>query len=337
MKKFLTLVLGMLISGGALYYLLRGDVETLKTEISGGRYGYMIPAALFYVLALVARGYRWRVLLGYRTSVWHAFHIMNVGYMFNSLPLRVGELARAWMTTRLSPPIAFFTALSSIFVERVLDLLMVMAFLGVSLLFLPVPRQVSISGATIGVITLIMAVLMVYFAHNRTLPHTILGGVQRLLPFLGRFQLNTWLDHLLDGLKPLTSLRASIEALAWSVLGWLLSLITGYYVMLVFFPEGNIPGIMLTIVMLALAVAIPSVPGNLGTFEAAGVAGLYFAGIIAATEAPANAPAVAFSVLLHLMTLGGYVILGMIGLWAEQTSLGQVRSGMAQVNTMETD
>jgi uncharacterized membrane protein YbhN (UPF0104 family) len=84
-----------------------------------------------------------------------------------------------------------------------------------------------------------------------------------------------------------------------------------------------------------LAVAIPSVPGNLGTFEAAGVAGLYFAGVITSMDAPENARAVAFSLLLHIYNLGFYIILGMIGLWAEQTSLGQVRRGMAQVNTEE--
>ena len=53
------------------------------------------------------------------------------------------------------------------------------------------------------------------------------------------------------------------------------------------------------IVLLALAVAIPSVPGNLGTFEAAGVGGLWIAGVIASVDAPDNAPAVALSLLLH--------------------------------------
>jgi hypothetical protein len=36
--------------------------------------------------------------------------------------------------------------------------------------------------------------------------------------------------------------------------------------------------------------------------------------------------------LLHAISIGFYVVLGMIGLWLEQTSLGQVRAGVAHVN-----
>lgn len=331
MKRYVTLFVGVMISLGALYFLLRGDVENLQETISEGRYGYILPAMVFYVLALVARGYRWRALLGYRTNAWHAFHIMNVGYMLNSLPLRVGELARSWLTTRLDPPIAFFTSLSSIVVERVLDLLAVIVMLGIALVVLPVPQEVSASGAVIGAVTLAMAVVLVFFAHRRAAAHWILEKAMRVLPFLKRFNVVQWMDHLLDGIEPLTSWRITAEAVAWTVVGWILSVVTGYVLLFVFFDEGSLSAMMITVVLLALAVAIPSVPGNLGTFEAAGVAGLWIAGMIASADAPDNAPGVAFSLLLHMLSLGGYVILGIVGLWFEQTSLGQVRQGMAHV------
>lgn len=331
MARKLTLIIGTLISLGAAYIILRGDLNTIQDEISGGRYEYMIPTTFFFALALVTRGFRWQSLLGHKTSAWHAFHIMNVGYLLNSLPLRIGELARAWLTTRLTPPIKFLTALSSIAVERVLDLIAVMTLLGIALLTLDVPAEVQATGAVVGSVTLIAAVLMVYFAHQRAFPHRVLALANRMIPPLQRLNLTEWLDHFLDGLEPLTSARIRVEAVFWTVISWGLSVIVGYLMMLVFFDEANLPGVMLTIVLLSLAVAIPSVPGNLGTFEAAGVAGMYAAGIISAVEAPENAPAVAFSLLLHALTLVGYILFGIVGLWAEQTSLGQVRSGMQQV------
>ena len=336
MKKIITLIIGLVISGGAMYFLLRGDIETLRGEFSGGRYAYLIPAAVLWTLALVTRGFRWRVVLGSRTSTLHAFNIMNVGYMLNSMPLRVGELARAWMTTRLNPSIAFLTSLSTIVVERVLDLLAVLVMLGFALILLPVPSEVSATGVFLGIITLTMAVFMVYFAHRRDIPHRILKIITRHIAILERLNLEKWLDHFLDGLEPLTSTRVQREAILWTVLSWFLSTVTAYIFMLVFFEKGDMPAMMLTIVLLALAVAIPSVPGNLGTFEAAGVAGLYFAGVIASAEAPENAPAVAFALLLHVFTLAGYVLLGMIGLWMEQTSLSQVREGMSHVQEEST-
>jgi hypothetical protein len=332
MKRTLTLILGLAISLGALYFLLRGDVETLRSEIEGGNYIYTLPATVIYFISFVTRGYRWHSLLAHRTSPRHAFHIMNAGYMLNVLPLRVGELARSWMTTRLNPPIAFFTALSSIVVERILDLLSVLVMLGIALLVLPVPQEVRASGAVLAIVTVTMAAVLFYFANHRPQAHRLLDVFLRLVPFLKRFNFKGWLDHLLDGLQPMTSPKLAAEAVFWSTLSWLGSIISGYLLMLVFFEEGNLGAILLMLTMLALAVAIPSVPGNLGTFEAAGVAGLHFAGVIASMDAPENARAVAFSLLLHIYNLGFYIILGMIGLWAEQTSLGQVRQGMAQVH-----
>jgi hypothetical protein len=331
-KKLLTVGLGVVISVGALYFLIRGDINTIQDELAGGRYEYIAPALVITFLSFITRGLRWRALLGYRTNTMHAFNIMNVGYMFNLLPLRIGELARCYLTTRLNPPIKFFTSFSSIVVERILDLLAVMVMLAVSLVFLDVPPEVRTSGAIIGVVTLTGAVLLVYFAHNHGAAHKLLDFFTSRLKFLARFNLRDWLDNLLDGLAPLTSPRARAEAIFWTAVSWLGSIVVGYLLMLVFFEEASLAAVMIMIVLLALAVAIPSVPGNLGTFEAAGVGGLWAAGVIASVDQPDNAPAVALSLLLHAISIGFYVGLGMVGLSLEQTSLGQVRAGMAQVN-----
>lgn len=335
MKRILMILVGAIISVGALYYLLRGDIHTLQTEIEGGRYEYMIPALVLYVVSFITRAYRWQVLLDKRISLWHSFHIMMIGYLFSLLPLRVGEFARAYLTTRLDPPVKFFTSISSIVVERVTDLIAVMVILGISLVMLPVPSEVSAAGATIGVITLVLVVVMLYFANRRDTAHRILEKVLHLLPFLKRFDLIGWLDHALDGLAPLTSTRTIAEVSFWTAASWGMSVITNFILMYIFFPEPDLGGLMLMLVMLALAVAVPSVPGNMGTFEAAAVAGLFFAGVIASTEAPENAPAIAFAVLLHLLNLAFYFVGGMIGLYAEQVSVSQVRQGVGQMNQTE--
>jgi uncharacterized protein (TIRG00374 family) len=332
MKRLLSLALGLLISVGALYFLVRGDIDTIQDELAGGRYIYIVPALLLTLISFVTRGLRWRALLGYRTNTLHAFNIMNVGYMLNLLPLRVGELARCYLTTRLDPPLKFFTSLSSIVVERILDLMAVMVMLGIALFFLDVPSEVRTSGAVIGVLTIVGAVVLLYFAHNRGAAHRLLDFILRHVKFLARFNLTDWLDNLLDGLQPLTSPRARAEAIFWTAISWLLSLAVTFLLIRVILDDTSLAAATLMIVLLALAVAIPSVPGNLGTFEAAGVGALWIAGVIASVDAPDNAPAVAISLLLHAISIGFYVVLGMIGLWLEQTSLGQVRAGVAHVN-----
>ena len=335
MKRLLSLALGLLISVGALYFLIRGDIDTIQDELRGGRYEYIAPALLLTLISFGTRGLRWRALLGYRTNAVHAFNIMNVGYMLNLLPLRVGELARCYLTTRLDPPVKFFTSFSSIVVERILDLLAVLVMLAAALVFLDVPPEVRTSGAALGVVTIVGAVVLVYFAHNRNAAHKVLNFFTSRLKFLERLNLVDWLDHLLDGLQPLTDTRARTEALIWTVVSWALSLSVAYLLMLVIFDEASLAAATLMIVLLALAVAIPSVPGNLGTFEAAGVGALWIAGVIESVDAPDNAPAVALSLLLHALSIGFYVVLGMIGLWVEQVSIGQVRAGMAKVSEEE--
>jgi uncharacterized protein (TIRG00374 family) len=328
MKRWGLLLVGFIISLGAMAYLVRGDIQTLRSEAEGGRYEYVAPTLILFVAALVTRGIRWRVLLGGKTSAWHAFHIMNIGYMLNNLPLRVGELARAWLTTRLDPPIPFFTAFSSITVERLLDVFSVLVILALSLVFLPVPTEMSLTGAAFGLISLIAGGVLVYFSQRREVPHRLVGGAQKLLPPLGRLKLSDWLDHFLDGLLPLSNPRLRWQALFWTFISWTLSVAVGYLLMFVFFDRAHFAGILLTIFLLSMAVAIPAMPGSFGVFEGAAVAGLWIAGVIASTAAPDNAPALAFAVLLHLITIVGYILLGLFGLWAEGTTLGQVRAGM---------
>lgn len=330
MKKGLTLLVGILVSGGLLYYLIGQDLETLKNELADARYEYLGLMLPLFFLSMVTRGYRWRALLSYRTSVWHAFHIMNIGYLLSGIVSRIGEFARAWMMTRLTPPVKFFTALSSILAERILDVLSVLLLLGISLLVLDVPPEVSSAGGLLGILTLIAAAVMIYFAMHRETAHWILNLMLSWLPFLRRLNLAEWLDNILDGLSPLLNFRHAADVFFWNVLSWIFSIAANYVLMLVFFDEGSLIGVMLSMVMLAMAIAIPSVPGTLGPFEAAVVAGLWSANVIPSTEAPENAPAVAYGLTLHAITFASYVVMGAIGLWAEQLSLGQVRRAARQ-------
>ncbi len=330
MKKGLTLLAGIMISSGLLYYLIGKDLETLKNELADARYEYLGLMLPLFFLSTVTRGYRWRALLSYRTSVWHAFHIMNIGYLLSGIVSRIGEFARAWMMTRLDPPIKFFTALSSILAERILDVFSVLLLLGISLLVLDVPSEVSSAGGLLGILTLAAAAILTYFAMHRETAHRLLNRILVRIPFLRRLNLSEWLDNILDGLSPLLNLRHAADVLFWNMLSWLFSIAANYVLMLVFFDEGSLTGVMLSMVMLAMAIAIPSVPGTLGPFEAAVVAGLWSAGVIQSTEAPANAPAVAYGLTLHAVTFASYVVMGAVGLWAEQLSLGQVRRAAEQ-------
>ena len=91
---------------------------------------------------------------------------------------------------------------------------------------------------------------------------------------------------------------------------------------------------MAMVALASFAIAVPAVPGNLGPFEAAVVFGLAGAGLV---ENATDAPAVAFALLLHVVNLATYILMGLIGLWAENVSLGDVtRAARALAARRET-
>src|SRR5712692_4837294 len=127
MKQWQSLLFGIIVSVAMLAYALHGvQLDTIDSVLSQGRYLIVIPTLLLLFAALWLRGLRWRALLDDRIGVGHSFNILNVSYLFNAvLPLRLGEVVRAFLATRLDPPIAIFTALSTVIVEQLTNVLAV--------------------------------------------------------------------------------------------------------------------------------------------------------------------------------------------------------------------
>src|SRR5690348_1933986 len=118
MKRWQSLLLGLVISVATLAFAMRGtDFNQLGGELAHGRYIYFIPAIILCGFGLFLRGVRWRALLNGKISLPHSFNILNASYLFNTiLPMRLGEVVRAYMATRITPPISMFTSLSTVLV-----------------------------------------------------------------------------------------------------------------------------------------------------------------------------------------------------------------------------
>jgi len=103
MKRWQSLTLGLVISVVSLYVAINGvDLNKLGDAFAHARWIYVIPALICLLLSLICRGLRWQALVERRTSAIHAFHITNIGYLFNTLlPFRLGELARIYLATQL--------------------------------------------------------------------------------------------------------------------------------------------------------------------------------------------------------------------------------------------
>jgi uncharacterized membrane protein YbhN (UPF0104 family) len=73
------------------------------------------------------------------------------------------------------------------------------------------------------------------------------------------------------------------------------------------------------------------VPGSVGPFEAAVVLGLTAGGMVDPASPDQQTRAVACAVLFHVVTVGSYAFLAMIGLSQERISLGEVLRAARQL------
>src|SRR5690606_6922728 len=321
-KRWSSIVLGLVVSVVALALLLRRDLTGVRDELLDARYWAVLPCMALSGVGLWLRGVRWRALLNGRLALRHSFHILNVGYFINGvLPLRVGELARAVLAARTEPPVPVLTSLRTIVVERLLDTLAVFGLIGLTLLALPVGLEIGLMGAALGVGAVVGVIVLAVFARRPAWAHRLLDGLGRVVPLLRREKVHDWLDEVLAGVVPLGSPRLALQAVGWTVAAWAMSVIAGYVMMFAIFDEPTWAASMAMIALASFAIAVPAVPGNLGPFEAAVVFGLAGAGLV---ESATDAPAVAFALLLHVVNLATYILMGLVGLWAENVSLGDV-------------
>lgn len=328
MRKWFSLLIGGAISVVIFVVLIGSDLSFIRQELAGGNYSYLIPGIALFVIGIWTRAMRWRRLLNQQISVTHSFHIMNIGYFLSGiLPLRLGDVARAWLTTRLDRPISGFRSLSTIVVERLLDLLTVLAMLGLTLLLLDVPPEVASAGAMIGIVAVMGTLLLALFAYRPVFAFRLLDTIERIIPWLSRFNIKPLVANFIEGLRPMSRPRVALDVIFWTAISWLLSVAAGYVFLFVIFDAPTLEATLAYIVLASFSVALPAVPGNLGPFEGAVVGGLWIGGLIGAASSPANAPAVAFAAILHATQLGIYIVLGLIGLFYEQATIGQIQAG----------
>ncbi|HSR14440.1 MAG TPA: lysylphosphatidylglycerol synthase transmembrane domain-containing protein, partial [Gemmatimonadales bacterium] len=129
------IVLGLLVSAALLWWAMRGlHLADVARHIRSIRPLPLLLCIALATLTFPLRAFRWRVLLrcgdGTPLPAGPAWHAIAIGYFANNvLPLRAGELLRAYAVTRLAP-VRLSTSAASVAVERVFDALAVVGMLG---------------------------------------------------------------------------------------------------------------------------------------------------------------------------------------------------------------
>lgn len=321
MKRRWQLWVGLAISAAALALALAGiDLGRVARTLSQAAYGYLFPAGLMLLAYLVARAVRWRLLLGSDVSLARCFWITNLGYLVsNVLPFRLGDPARAVVVGR-DGSVSVPAALSTVLVERVLDMLMVVLVLAISLPFVEVAQWARLAGAAGGAMALAALVVLMALARRPD------AGRQSLRWFLARvprLREDRWagaFDGLLAGLSSLRSARTAAGILAWSIAAWWFVVAYYWSVLWAFLERPSLVMGGFLSAAIGFSMALPSAPGAVGVFHRVAMFALQEPFAVPAH----HALSIAFA--SHAFQYLVMCLLGLVGLARESLSLRWVRT-----------
>ncbi|MDR3639968.1 MAG: lysylphosphatidylglycerol synthase transmembrane domain-containing protein [Humidesulfovibrio sp.] len=323
-----SLTLGLAVFAGIAVWLARAvDLEVLADILRQARPLPLLLLAVLPAVTSTVRAVRLHVVLQQKGGLRHTFHTSNIGAMVNCLlPLRSGELCLAFL---LGPrlPGGRSEALARIFVDRLLDILAVLALFAAAL---PQLRRAGpgalASGETFRLIFGGAAILVGALWALCAAEPLVLRTAHVLARILRR-ETTTWerrATAILHGTRALFRGRVLLVAGALSLAAWGLVALTFQAGMAALFPPPGLVCAILAMSMTILGLIIAPMPSGIGTTHGAIVLALGFYGIGAEQ-------ALAFAILYHAASTLVSLLLGSLGLWALGLSLGRLLKGAGAI------
>lgn len=310
--KLFKLMLGVGLAVFFLWLVVRQiSLTDLKTAFAAADPVWIGVALVAFFVGYACRIERWLLMLQRDNPSlgWHhcAGPLMASVAANNVLPFRAGDLVRAFgFNRRLG--IGASTAIVTLFAERLLDLLMVLLFLGGALAcfgtdltrLAGVGSAVPIAAAA-GILGLLLSPRL-FAAPARALARAL----TRVAPGPGQ-KIQAEIDKALTTLEHFSAGHTMPRLIAWSFLAWLAEGCVFWCAGLAL-PALSAPlGGWLALPVGTLATLIPSTPGYIGTFD-------YFTARAMTELGNPAAAATAYALLVHILlwlpaTLAGGIYL----------------------------
>jgi len=325
-KERFKVLFGYLVAIAALIWVFR-DVHfgKLLHYITEVKPGWVAAAIAADIATYVFQGLRWRLLLRRlgSISVLRATHAIYVGlFASEMLPLRVGELVRAYLVSRWLPA-DFPTVLPSIVVERLFDAIWLAGAVGVTAALVELPDPLARLSNIFQVFVLLCAAVFISFLFHR---ERLLKGRQvgNLIPWKRARFLVAFLEHLAYGLHSIGTSRYFYLSLLASLAMLCLQALSFWWIMLAYGLTLRFGVGLVVFVIMKLGTAIPNAPANIGTFQFFVVLGLTFFGID-------KTQATGFSLMVFVFLTLPLWSIGFIALLRSGTTLLSIRRHIAQL------
>jgi len=330
MRSSIRAVIVLLLAAALLMlFLYNVDLRGVAREILHADIEWLALSLFTMVINLAIRSWRWQYLLEPlgRPSFASAFRATAVGFAASTvLPARAGEVIRPYFLSR-QENMSATGAFATIILERVLDMVTVLVLLAVYVMFLAPAttaanhtafEAVKWAGLTAGAGALVVLVVLFMLAGNPARLAESLTRLESVLPSKLAGLLARVAEKFATGLGAIRKPGRLLVALVLSFPLWL-SIGAGIWaVAIAFHLAVPFVGSFLVIALLVVGVAVPT-PGAVGGFHAAFryTATVFFG-------APDDA-AVGAAIVLHIMSIGPSLLLGLLFAAREGLNLGGMR------------
>ena len=347
----ISLFVGIALSAAALYLAFRNvPFRELLEYMAAIDYLWLIPTTAVVLLSFMVRAWRWQLIVGsaQRIRFWPAYHPMMIGFMINCImPGRVGEIARP-VILQQREHVPFTTGLATVAAERMFDVALLIVFFALVLAFVDIDPDIRMSfgkytlsrdtlvaianGMFRLCIVLVAGILMVSIARTRRLITTVIGWTPRLAAPAGDRVVSfaeKWIaeplirvvENVALGFSMVKEPGTLLMCIGLSVLVWGLSAVS-YWMMTL-----GAPGITLgfweisaVMIIVCFFIALPSVPGFWGIWEAGGVFAL-------ALFAIPTKEAAGFTLINHAVQMFPIIIAGLVSAVITGIRIRQVTGG----------
>ena len=338
-RPYIWMAIGTAVSAIALYLAFRNvPLLALGHFMADIKPSFVLWALLFWGISWLFRVIRWQFILRSRQTIgfWNAYHPLTIGFMANCiLPGRIGEIIRPAIH-KSRDDIFFTSGLAFLAAERLLDLIVLLALLGYTLSVVEIDpslavefkdfklsqsmlHQIAWGTGKLSILILIILGLFSFDNFRDMLKRIVLKAPPFIFFLNSRGQkflqdricrpIAAMIDHFAAGLTLFKNPLRAFFSVALSFIVWIVLALSYYFMAL------GSPGIELTftqctamMVIICFFVALPSVPGYWGLWEAGGVFALTVFGIT-------SSQAAGYTLVSHALQIFPVIIAGLISCW----------------------
>lgn len=236
--KFLKITLPLALGVFLIWYIYHSftpeQLRETKNHFSEAHYGFVILAVILNIVSHLSRAYRWNFLLqplGYKPKLTNNFMALSIGYIFNVLIPRSGEVSRAVVMNKYEA-IPFEKGFGTIISERIVDLLFLLFFTALTLFL----EFEAISNYIAGNIPFSAIVTMGITGAVLT------GGIVLYLKFsTAKNRIKIFLTGLKEGIFSILNMKNKAGFIFHSLFIWVLYMLAFYVVMLALPQTANVP------------------------------------------------------------------------------------------------